>query len=64
MANVITRRLGLQLSVQCKGTWGEDNVFKSEMHFHKQGRMQEIEPNDSQVHSHFGSCIHVKVLNI
>jgi hypothetical protein len=23
-----------------------------------------MEPNDSQVHSHFGSCIHVGVMNV
>jgi hypothetical protein len=28
------------------------------------GRMQEIEPNDSQVHSHFESYIHAKIMNI
>jgi hypothetical protein len=26
--------------------------------------MQKMEPNDSQMHSHFGSCICVKVLNV
>jgi hypothetical protein len=26
--------------------------------------MQEIEPNDFQVHSHFESCIHARVQNI
>jgi hypothetical protein len=30
---------------------------------HKWGRMQEIEPNDSQMHSHFGGYTCVKVLN-
>jgi hypothetical protein len=36
----------------------------SETHFHKWGRVQEMEPNDSQVHSHFGSCTCVRVLNV
>jgi hypothetical protein len=36
----------------------QENVFGSETHFHKWGKVQKIETNDSQVHCHFGSCIH------
>jgi hypothetical protein len=32
-------------------------VFKCETHFHKWGRMQGMKPNDSQVHSHFGTFV-------
>jgi len=32
------------------------NVFRCETHFHKWGKVQGMKPNDSQVHSHFGSC--------
>jgi hypothetical protein len=49
--------------VECKGTWNQESVFKNETHSHKQGKMQEIEPNDFQVHFHFESCIHAKVPN-
>jgi len=50
--------------MECKGTQGQENVFKSETHFHKQGRVQEIEFNDSQLHFHFGNYTRVGVLNI
>jgi hypothetical protein len=62
--DVVTPTSGLRLSVGCKGTWGQNSVFGSETYFHKWGRVQEIELNDSQVHFHFESCIHVIVLNI
>jgi hypothetical protein len=55
--------LGSRLSVECKGPWGQENVFGCETHFHKWGRVQKMEPNDSQVHSHFGSCTCAEVLN-
>jgi len=42
----------------------QENVFASETHFHKWGRVQEIEPNDSQVHFHFGGYICARVVNI
>ncbi len=32
------------------------SVFSCETHFHKWGKMQRIKPNDSQMHSRFGSC--------
>jgi len=32
--------------------------------FAKSWKVQEIEPNHSQVHSYFGSCIHARVLEI
>jgi len=54
MQDVTTLTSSLQLIVECKGTWGQKNVLDSETHFHKWGRVQEIEPNDSQMHSHFG----------
>ncbi len=40
------------------------NVFKCETHSHKWGRMQGMKPNDSQMHSHFGSCTCVGVTNV
>jgi hypothetical protein len=40
------------------------NVLVCETHSHKWGKVQEMEPNDSQMHSHFGSCICVGVLNV
>jgi hypothetical protein len=40
------------------------NVFRFETHSHKWGRMQGMKPNDFQVHSHFGSCIRVGVVNV
>jgi len=33
-------------------------------HSHKWGRMQGMKPNDSQVHSHFKSCIDAKAVNL
>jgi hypothetical protein len=41
---VITLTLGLQPNVECKGSWGEENVFKCETHFHKWRRMQGWSP--------------------
>jgi hypothetical protein len=61
---VITLTLGLQLSVKCKGPWDQESVFRCEIHFHKWEKMQGMEPNDSQVQSHFGNCIHVRVTNV
>jgi hypothetical protein len=40
------------------------NVFRCETHFHKWGKVQRMKPNDSQVHSHFGSCTRVEVVNV
>jgi hypothetical protein len=39
-------------------------VFRCETHSHKWGIMQGMKPNDSQVHSHFGSCTCVGVVNV
>ncbi len=39
-------------------------VFRCETHLHKWGRVQGMKPNDSLVHSHFGSCTHVGVVNV
>ncbi len=39
-------------------------MFKCETHIHKWGKVQEMESNDSQVHSHFGSCTCVGVQNL
>jgi hypothetical protein len=55
--------LGLRLSVKCKGHEA-NNVFRCETHSHKWGSVQGMKPNDSQVHSHFGTCIHVGVANV
>jgi hypothetical protein len=32
--------------------------------FHKWGRVQGMKPNDSQMHSHFGSCICAGITNV
>jgi len=56
--------IGFATKCGMQSTWGQKSVSGSETHFHKWGRVQKIEPNDSQVHSHFGSCISVKVPNI
>ncbi len=64
VANITTLTSSLWLNVEGKGTWGQKSVFKNETHFHKWGKVQEIEPNDSQVHSHFESYIHAGVPNI
>ncbi len=39
-------------------------MFKCETHFHKWGRVQGMEPNDSQVHFHFGSYTFVGIANV
>jgi hypothetical protein len=62
--DVATPTSSLWLSVGCKGTWGQKSVVKSETHSHEWGKVQKIKPNDFQMHSHFGSCIRVRVLNI
>ncbi len=64
VGNVATLTLGSWLSVECNGPWGEENVFRCEKHFHKWGRVQGMEPNDSQVHSHFGNHTRAGVVNI
>jgi hypothetical protein len=56
--------LGLWLSVECKGPWGQENVFRCETRSHKWGKVQGMEPNDSWAHSHFGSCTHAGVANV
>jgi hypothetical protein len=52
---VITLTLDSRLSVECKGPWSQNNVFGCETHSHKWWKMQVMEHNNSQVHSHFGS---------
>jgi hypothetical protein len=47
--NVANLTLGLRLSVKCKGPWGKGQGMK---------------PNNSQVHTRFGSCVHTKVTNV
>jgi hypothetical protein len=61
---IVTLISSSQLNVKCKGTWGQKNVFENETHSRKWGRMQEIKPNDSKVHSHFGNYISATILNI
>jgi hypothetical protein len=39
-------------------------VFMCEINSHKWGKMQGMERNDSQVHSHLGNCIHAGVVNV
>ncbi len=64
MGNVTTLTSSLWSNVECKGMWGQENVFENENHFHKCEIVQKNESNDSQVHSHFESCIHVWIPNI
>ncbi len=40
------------------------SVFRCETKFHKMGENARMEPNDFQVHSHFGSCTCVGVMNV
>jgi hypothetical protein len=40
------------------------SAFRCETHFHRWGRVQGLKPNDSQVHSHFGSYTRMGVVNI
>jgi len=54
----------LQLNVEWKGPWFQENVFRCETHFHKWGRVQGMEPNGSQMHSHFGSYIRAGIMNV
>ncbi len=61
---VATLTSSSQLSVECKSTWNQKTVSGNKIHSHKWGRIQNIESNDSQVHSHFERYTHVKVLNI
>jgi hypothetical protein len=51
--SVVTLTSNSWLNVEYKGTWGQKKVFKNETHSHKWGRVQEIKPNDYQMHSHF-----------
>jgi hypothetical protein len=46
--SVVTLTLSSQQNVECKSTWDEDNMFGNETCFHKWGKLQENEPNDSQ----------------
>ncbi len=39
-------------------------MFKSETYFHKWGKVQGMEPNGFQMHSHFGSCTCVGVVDV
>jgi len=39
-------------------------VFKCETHFHKWGKVQGMEPNDPQMHSHFGNRTLEGVVNV
>jgi hypothetical protein len=56
--------LGLRLNVKCKAH-GAENVFRCETHSYKwKKKGQGMKPNDSQVHSHFESCIHAKIGNV
>jgi hypothetical protein len=64
VVDVATLTSGSQFCVEHKGTWGQKVVFKSETHSHKWGKVQKIEPNDSQMHSHFGNFIHARISNI
>ncbi len=61
---VATLTLSSWLNVECKGPWSQESVFKCETHSQKWGRMQGMEPNNSQVHSHFRSCTRAWVVNV
>jgi hypothetical protein len=54
----------LQLNVKCKGPRGHKSVFECETHFHKWGRMQKKESNDSLMHSYFGCYTCAWVQNV
>jgi hypothetical protein len=49
---------------EVQGPMSQESVFRCETHSHKWGRVQGMEPDDSQVHSHFGSYISVGVVNV
>jgi hypothetical protein len=61
---VISQPIGFAAKCGVGGSMRPKECVRCETHFHKWGKMQGIEPNDSQVHSHFGSCIRVKVTNV
>jgi hypothetical protein len=44
---VITLTLGSRLTLECKGPWGQESVFKCETHSHKWDKVQGMNPNDS-----------------
>jgi len=60
---VATLTLGLRLSVKCK-VHEAKSAFSYETHSHKWGKVHGMKPNDSQVHSHFGSYIRARVVNV
>jgi hypothetical protein len=43
--------LTIRFVIKCgiQGTWGQESLFESEHTFHKWGKVQKIEPNDSQI---------------
>jgi len=53
-----TLTLGSRLTHEVK------SMFRCETHSHKWGRVQGMKPNDSQMHSHFGSCTRAGVTNV
>jgi hypothetical protein len=64
--NPTCHNLNIRFTTKCgvQSTWGQKSVCENETHSYTWGRVQKIEPNDFQVHSHFGSCTTVEVLNI
>jgi hypothetical protein len=58
--------LNIRFMTQCgvQRPMSQKNVFVCETNSHKWEKVQEMEPNDFQVHSHFGSCICVGVPNV
>ncbi len=62
--DVATLTLSSRLDVECKGSRGQESVFRNETHFHKWGKVQRMEPNDSQMHSHFGSYNRARVTSV
>jgi hypothetical protein len=41
-----------------------ENVFRCETQSHKLERMQGMKRNNYELHSHFGSCTHARVMNV
>jgi len=49
----------IEFMIKCEmqGPMRPRGVFRCETHFHKWGKVQGMNPNDSQVHFHFGVAL-------
>jgi hypothetical protein len=56
--------IGFTTKLVVQGPMKPKELFRCETHFQKWGRVQGMKPNDSQVHSHFGSCICRGIMNV